>query len=636
MLSCAAQCPRLMAMNDAYETSLERGAKLIRQHVKSLPDTPGVYRMIDKDGGVLYVGKAKSLKKRVVNYANYGKLPLRLQRMVAATNDMMFVHTHTEVEALLLESNLIKKLKPRYNVLLRDDKSFPYILMTGDHDFPLLTKHRGARKRKGDYFGPFASAGAVNRTLIALQKAFMLRNCTDSYFSNRSRPCLQYHIKRCTAPCVGHVTKSEYAEQVKQATAFLSGKSQDIQQDLAHDMQDASEAMDYEKAAALRDRIKALTAIQAKQDINIGHIGDADVIGLFQASGKTCVQIFFFRAGRNFGNHAYFPRHSDDDSAADILSAFIAQFYDNKPIPPVVITSEAPSEHKLLEQALNAKESVSRKVEINVPQRGDRKRLIDFVVRNAKEALEREGAKLASEKKIMMALAKLLDLDDIPQRIETYDNSHISGTNMVGAMVVAGPEGFRKNAYRKFNIREAAAADDFGMMCEVLERRFGRAIKDGKSEGDEDWPDILLIDGGLGQYNAVKDVLLDLGVFDKMLLVSIAKGVDRNAGREHFFVEGKAPFQLPVNDPVLHYLQRLRDEAHRFAITTHRARRAKQISASPLDDVPNIGAKRKKALLLHFGSGKDVQNAGVQDLQKVEGISADLAQKIYDYFHDDR
>jgi excinuclease ABC subunit C len=622
-------------MNETYETSLEQGAKLIRRFVKTLPDTPGVYRMLDKDGGVLYVGKAKSLKKRVVSYANYGKLPLRLQRMVAATKDMMFVHTHTEVEALLLESNLIKKLKPRYNVLLRDDKSFPYILITGDHDFPLLTKHRGARKRKGDYFGPFASAGAVNRTLTALQKAFMLRNCTDSYFENRSRPCLQYHIKRCTAPCVAKVSTEEYAAQVKQAQNFLSGKSQGVQEELAQEMQTASDALDYERAAALRDRIKALTAIQAKQDINIAHVGDADVIGLYQEKGKTCVQVFFFRAGKNFGNHAYFPRHGEDENVANILGAFIAQFYENKPIPPDIIVSEKPADDVLLAQALNAKESVHRKVAISVPQRGDRKRLIDFVIRNAKEALERENIKQASAKKLLRDTAKVFDLDEIPQRIEIYDNSHISGTNMVGAMVVAGPEGFRKNAYRKFNIKQAAAADDFGMMREVLERRFGRALKEDKGPGSEDWPDILLIDGGQGQYNAVKEILEDLGVFDKMLLVSIAKGVDRHAGREHFFVEGKAPFQLPVHDPVLHYLQRLRDEAHRFAITTHRARRTKQISASPLDDVPGIGAKRKKALLLHFGSGKDVQNAGVQDLQKVDGVSADLAQKIYDYFHDE-
>lgn len=621
-------------MNDQSPISLKEGAETIRRHAGSLPDAPGVYRMLDKDGGVLYVGKAKSLKKRVASYANFGKLPLRLQRMVSETRDMMFVHTHTEVEALLLESNLIKKLKPRYNVLLRDDKSFPYILITGDHDYPLLTKHRGARKRKGDYFGPFASVVAVNKTLVALQKAFMLRNCTDSYFANRSRPCLQYHIKRCTAPCVGKVGKKEYAEQVAQAKAFLSGKSQDIQEELAAEMQKASDALDYERAAAFRDRIRALTAIQAKQDINVANMGDADVIGLYQAGGKTCIQVFFFRAGKNFGNHAYFPRHSDDDSIAGILGAFIAQFYENKPVPPHILVSEKPADKTLLEQALNAKDSVHRKVTVNVPQRGDKKRLIDFVVRNAKDALARESLKLASEKKILRAVADLFELDDIPQRIEVYDNSHISGTNMVGAMVVAGPEGFRKNAYRKFNIQTAKAADDFGMMREVLERRFGRAIKEGKGPDTEDWPDILLIDGGQGQYNAVKEILEEMGIFDDLLLVSIAKGEDRNAGREHFFVTGKAPFQLPPNDPVLHYLQRLRDEAHRFAITTHRARRTKQISASPLDDVPGIGAKRKKALLHHFGSGKMVTTAGVKDLQQVEGISADLAQTIYDYFHD--
>lgn len=621
------------------ETSLARGAALIRRYAKSLPETPGVYRMLDQDGKALYVGKAKALKKRVETYANVDKLPLRLQRMVAETQEMMFVHTHTEVEALLLESNLIKKLKPRYNVLLRDDKSFPYILITGDHEFPLLTKHRGARKRKGDYYGPFASVGAVNRTLIAMQKAFMLRNCTDSYFANRKRPCLQYHIKRCTAPCVGKVSAADYAQQVREAKEFLSGKSHDIQSRLATAMQEASDAMEFEKAAGLRDRIRALTSVQARQDINVRNMGDADVIGLFSKDGKTCVQVFFFRAGQNFGNHAYFPRHSADDTPAEILGAFMAQFYENKPVPSEIITSIEPQDRELLEEALGGKTHVHTKsgVKITVPQRGARKRLVDFVLKNAEDALAREALKLASEVKLLKGVAELFGLDDIPQRIEVYDNSHISGTNMVGGMIVAGPEGFRKAAYRKFNIKTADAADDYGMMREVMERRFGRALKEANGPGTPDWPDILLVDGGLGQFNMVKDVLEDLGVYDDTLLVSISKGPDRNAGREKFLVAGREdePFQLSEQDAVLHYLQRLRDEAHRFAITTHRARRTKQISDSPLDGVPGIGAKRKKALLLHFGSGKEVQNAGVHDLQKVEGISAELAQTIYDYFHDE-
>lgn len=615
------------------ETSLERGSALIRRLAKTLPDTPGVYRMLDEKGDALYVGKAKSLKKRVITYANVNKLPIRLKRMVSETQDMMFVHTHTEVEALLLESNLIKKLKPRYNVLLRDDKSFPYIMLTGDHDFPLLTKHRGAQKRKGQYFGPFANAGAVNRTLIALQKAFLLRNCTDNVFDNRSRPCLQYHIKRCTAPCVGYVTKDEYAAQVDQAAKFLEGRSQDIQAELGAKMQAASDTQDYEVAAAFRDRIKALTAIQAKQDINIGNLGDADVLGLYNDGQKTCIQVFFFRSGQNMGNRAYFPRHSSDDASADILMAFMAQFYENKPIPPEIYISEDASETDLLEAAFNQKANVHRKVSISVPKRGAKLRLIDFVIRNAKEALEREQLKLASEKKFLEGVADLFDMDGPPKRIEIYDNSHISGTNMVGAMVVAGPEGLRKTAYRKFNIRRAGDADDYGMMREVMERRFGRAIREDKGPGSADWPDIILIDGGKGQLSSVMEVLEELGIEDQLTVVSIAKGEDRNAGRERFFMPGRDVFDLPLNDPLLHYLQRLRDEAHRFAIGAHRTRRKNDISKSPLDDIPGIGAKRKKALLMYFGSGEAVKNAGVDDLQKVEGISKAVAEKIYDYFH---
>ncbi|MCB9990987.1 MAG: excinuclease ABC subunit UvrC [Rhodospirillales bacterium] len=622
-------------MTDCKQTSLERGAALIRRFARTLPETPGVYRMLDADGNALYVGKAKALKKRVVTYAQVERLPVRLKRMVAETQDMMFIHTHTEVEALLLESNLIKKLKPRYNVLMRDDKSFPYIVMTKDHDFPLLTKHRGPQKRKGDYFGPFASGGAVNRTIQALQKAFLLRNCSDNVFSQRSRPCLQYHIKRCTAPCVDYVSKEEYAQQVAQARAFLSGKSTEIQEALAADMQKASDAQDYETAAKFRDRIRALTAVQAQQDINIKNLGDADVIGLYKDGGKACVQVFFFRGGQNFGNRAYFPRHAADEEESAILGAFIAQFYENKPIPPDIITSHVLAEKALLEEAFSNRKDVPRQVKITAaPGRGTRKRLVEFVVNNARDALARETLKLASERALLEQVAALFELDDIPQRIEVYDNSHIAGTNMVGGMIVAGAEGFRKTAYRKFNIRQAAESDDYGMMREVMERRFGRALKEGRGPGSEDWPDVILIDGGLGQLSAVMETLTELGIQDDLTVVSIAKGPDRNAGREKFFMPGRAMFQLPENDPALHYLQRLRDEAHRFAIGAHRTRRTKDISKSPLDGIPGIGAKRKKALLHHFGSGEAVAQAGLKDLQAVDRISQAVAETIYAHFHE--
>lgn len=615
-------------------TSLARGAALIRRLANTLPDTPGVYRMLDKDGGALYVGKARALKRRVMSYANSDRLPVRLKRMVAETQDMMFVHTHTEVEALLLESNLIKKLKPRYNVLMRDDKSFPYILITGDHDFPMVVKHRGAQKRKGTYFGPFASGMAVNRTIQTLQKAFMLRNCSDSVFAGRTRPCLQYHIKRCTAPCVDYVSREAYAAQVDEAKAFLAGKSREIQERFARAMQEASAARDYEMAARYRDRIRALTAIQAQQDINIKNLGDADVIGLYKEGGKSCIQVFFFRGGQNFGNRAYFPRHVAEDEDSDILGAFIAQFYENKPIPRQVIVSHALKERKLLEEAFASRKNVPHKVDIIVPSRGVRRRLVDFVINNARDALSREGLKLAGERELLERVAELFGLDGIPERIEVYDNSHIGGTDMVGAMIVAGPEGFRRNAYRKFNIRVADEADDYGMMREVMSRRFGRALKEENGPGAGDWPDLVLIDGGKGQLSAVTEALADLGMGGSVTVVAIAKGPDRNAGREKFFMQGRAMFRLPENDPALHYLQRLRDEAHRFAIGAHRARRAKNITSSPLDEVPGIGAKRKKALLAHFGSAEEVARAGIKDLQMVTGISKSVAEKVYYYFHE--
>jgi len=614
-------------------SSIETGRDVIRGNVARLPGTPGVYRMVAQDGAVLYVGKAKSLKKRVTSYTNINKLPIRLQRMVALTRSMEFVHTHTEVEALLLESNLIKKLKPRYNILLRDDKSFPYILLTADHDYPQAVKHRGAKKRKGEYFGPFAAAGNVNRTLMSLQRAFLLRNCSDNVFSNRTRPCLQYHIKRCTAPCVGLVSKEDYAQQFEQARLFLSGESKAVQEDMAAKMQTASKAQDYEEAAKYRDRLRALTAVQGRQDINVAGIKDADVIALAREAGRSCIQVFFFRGGANYGNRAYFPRHQSEEEDAAIMGAFMAQFYEYKPVPKEIMVSHTPDDQALLVAALSERAGI--KVKITKPQRGPRTRLTDFATLNAAAALGRHISEQAREGAMLEKVAELFDLEEPPQRIEVYDNSHISGANMVGAMVVAGPDGLMKNAYRKFNIKHAVAADDYGMMREVLERRFKRALKEEEESGRrENWPDLLLIDGGRGQLNMVRSVLEECGIADDVALVAIAKGEDRNAGREQFFMHEQKSFQLPLRDPTLHYLQRLRDEAHRFAIGSHRTRRKMDIEKSPLDGVPGIGAKRKKALLMHFGSGKAAQAAGLADLQQAPGISRSLAQKIYDHFHE--
>lgn len=613
--------------------SLDRGAEVIRAYVKNLPEKPGVYRMLDAKGDVLYVGKARALKKRVINYALVAKLPNRLKRMVAETVSMEFITTNSEVEALLLESNMIKKLKPRFNILLKDDKSFPYILFRTDHAFAQVQKHRGARGDKGEYYGPFASAGAVNRTIDLLQRIFKLRNCTDSYFAARKRPCLQYHIKRCTAPCVGKISQEDYAQNSNQARAFLTGDSRAIQQQFKVQMEEASEAMDFERAAEYRDRIRALAAIQSHQDINVPGLKDADVIAFYQREGKSCIQVFFFRGGQNFGNRAYFPKHDPEETVADILSGFMAQFYDGKPVPPDIMVGETPSELSLLQEALSQKEG-GRKITISVPLRGQRRRLLDFVAKNAKEALERHLLERKGEGELLAGVAKLFAMEATPERIEVYDNSHISGTNMVGGMIVAGAEGFRKSAYRKFNIKTAEKADDYGMMREVMLRRFGRAIKDDTDRSGEDWPDLLLIDGGLGQFNAVKDVLQEMGVWEDLTVVAIAKGPDRNAGREQFFVEGRASFQLPINDPVLHYLQRLRDEVHRFAIGAHRTRRTMDITKNPLDEITGIGAARKKALLHHFGSAKGVKQAGVEDLLKVDGISRAQAEKIFAFFNE--
>lgn len=610
-----------------------KGHETILEFVKTLPGMPGVYRMMNAAGDVLYVGKAKSLKKRVIAYTQPEKHSIRIQRMIAATATMEFTTTHTEAEALLLEANLIKKLKPRYNILLRDDKSFPFILITGGHDYPQVTKHRGSKDRDGEYFGPFASGMAVNETLTVLQRAFQLRTCSDNIFALRTRPCLQYQIKRCTAPCVGRVTKEQYAAQVDLARQFLTGKSRSIQEKFVAEMQKASDATDFETAAFYRDRIRALTMIQQEQLAHIDGIESADFHVLAQDKGQSCVQVFFFRAGQNYGNRSYFPRHEKDENPEDILSAFVAQFYTNKPVPKEIVTNHVLAGQDVIEEALKMK--AGYKVSILNPSRGAKKEIIDMAAKNAREALQRRMAVEASQAEVFERLADLFGLDAPPERIEVFDNSHISGSHAVGAMIVASQDGFMKNAYRKFNIKgPVAPGDDYGMMKEVLTRRFQALLKDGEAQGQ--WPDLLLIDGGQGQLSAVQTVLTELGVqgVQGVPVVSIAKGPDRNAGRERFFMEGREPVSLEQGDPVLYFMQRVRDEAHRFAITTHRARRSAAIGQNPLDAIAGIGGKRKKALLLHFGSAKGVAEAGVADLQKVTGISKAVAEKIYGFFHE--
>ncbi len=613
------------------ETGFAHGASVINDQLKHLPAGPGVYRMLDRHGNALYVGKARSVRKRVASYVQMPRLSTRIRRMVAETAQLEVVQTHTEVEALLLECNLIKKLKPRYNVLLRDDKSFPYILATGDHDFPRLVKYRGARTRAGDYFGPFASAGAVGRTLTALQRAFLLRNCSDAIFAQRTRPCLQYQIKRCTAPCVARISKEAYAESVRQARDFLTGKSRQVQQELAETMQRAAEALDFETAARTRDRLKALAQIQSHQDINIEGMEDADVVALAQDSGQTCVQVFFFRSGSNFGNRAYFPSHDRALPVEEVMAAFLGQFYAGRPPPKLILTSHAPAELELLEEALSLK--AERKVEIATPQRGPKTNLIEHAQINAREALARRIAEGASQRRLLEGLGTTFRLPAPPRRVEVYDNSHIMGTAAIGAMIVAGPEGFQKNAYRKFNIREAKPGDDFGMMREVLTRRFARALKDDPERAEGTWPDLVLIDGGKGQLSAALGVLAELGIAN-VPLVGIAKGEDRDAGRERFFLPDGGEVTLGPEDPLRYFLQRLRDEAHRFAIETHRAKRAKPLGGSELDEIAGIGAKRRKALLLHFGSVREIARAGLSDLEKVDGISSQVAQRIYSHFHE--
>ncbi|WP_209506663.1 MULTISPECIES: excinuclease ABC subunit UvrC [unclassified Ruegeria] len=615
-----------------HSESSPTGYACIQRYAKTLDSSPGVYRMLDADSRVLYVGKARNLKARVSNYTRPGHSG-RIEKMIASTASMMFLTTRTETEALLLEQNLIKQLKPKYNVLLRDDKSFPNILVAKDHDFPQIKKHRGAKKEKGAYFGPFASAGAVNRTLNQLQKAFLLRNCSDSMFDSRTRPCLLYQIKRCSGPCVGLISEQDYSESVKDAERFLSGRSTKVQEELAEQMTAASEAMEFERAAGLRDRIRALTQVQTSQGINPRGVTEADVIGLYMDSGQACVQVFFIRANQNWGNKDFYPRVGQDVSPAEVMEAFLGQFYDNKEPPRQLILSDGIENADLMQEALT--EKAGRKVELLVPQRGEKQELVAGALRNARESLARRMSESATQAKLLRGVAEAFDLDGPPGRIEVYDNSHIQGTNAVGGMIVAGPDGFMKNAYRKYNIRgdDLMPGDDFGMMKEVLNRRFTRLQKEDPDRDKGLWPDLLLIDGGAGQVSAVHEIMQAHGVED-IPMVGVAKGVDRDHGKEEFHRIGQRPFALKRNDPVLYFVQRLRDEAHRFAIGTHRAKRAKAVGATPLDEIPGVGAARKRALLTHFGSAKAVSRANLADLKAVEGISAGLAQKVYDFFHD--
>ena len=608
------------------------GHACIQGYLRTLDNSPGVYRMLNAQSEVLYVGKARQLRARVSSYARPSGHSARIARMIDETASMMFLTTRTETEALLLEQNLIKQLKPRYNVLLRDDKSFPNILLPQDHPFPQLRKHRGRKAVKGRYFGPFASAGAVNRTLTQLQRAFLLRTCTDSVFNSRTRPCLLYQIKRCAAPCVGYVSEDDYAALVADAERFLSGRSTHIQAQLAEEMQTAAEAMEFERAAALRDRIRALTNVQQSQGINPQGVTEADVIALHMEGGQACVQVFFIRANQSWGNRDFYPRTGAGAETPEILQAFVAQFYDGKEPPRLILLSHPPEDAELLAEALS--ERAGRKVALAVPQRGEKVELVANALRNARESLGRRMAEGAAQSKLLAGLAEAFDLDAPPQRVEVYDNSHIQGANAVGAMIVAGPEGFIKSQYRKYNFKpgEVTAGDDLGMMNAMLKRRFERLQREDPDREGETWPDLLLIDGGAGQVAAVAQVLADLGV-DDVPLVGVAKGVDRDAGKEEFHRPGARPFALKRNDPVLYFIQRLRDEAHRFAIGAHRAKRAKSVSANPLDDVPGVGAARKRALLGHFGSAKAVTRAGLADLKAVPGISEALAQTIHDHFH---
>ncbi|MCW5735421.1 MAG: excinuclease ABC subunit UvrC [Enhydrobacter sp.] len=608
--------------------------RTIGEFVRTLPRKPGVYRMIGADGEVLYVGKARSLRSRVAAYTQPTRLENRLLRMVSSTRNMEFVVTDSEAEALLLENNLIKRFRPRFNVLLRDDKSFPYIVIRRDTEWPQLAKHRGTREPANEYFGPFASATAVNRTLYALQRAFPLRSCSDGVFSTRTRPCLQYQIKRCTAPCVGRIDTPEYGTIVNEVRDFLGGRNREVQQALSERMEAASNDLHFEQAAVLRDRIRALAHIQSHQSISLHSIDEADIFAAHADSGQVCIQVFFLRAGQNLGNRAYFPSHAKELDPPAVLTAFIGQFYEARPAPKLILTSHDLDERELMESALAIR--AEHKVEIRTPRRGDQKDALDQAVNNAREALARRLAERGTQRQLLEGVARVFNLDAPPERVEVYDNSHIQGAAPIGAMIVAGPEGFIKNSYRKFNIKtEGAAGDDFAMMREVLSRRFGRALKENPERDEEHWPDLVLIDGGQGQLEVARQVLTELGLED-IAIVGIAKGPDRDAGRERFFIPGKPPFTLEPRDPVLYFLQRLRDEAHRFAIGTHRTRRAGDLTRSTLDEVPGIGASRKRALLHHFGSARAVGAATLEDIKAVAGISDALAQKIHDHFRGGR
>jgi len=620
-------------MNTAKDEPQLTGYARITAYLRTLDSSPGVYRMLDAESCVLYVGKARNLRARVSNYARPNNHSGRITRMILETSTMMFLTTRTETEALLLEQNLIKQLKPKYNVLLRDDKSFPNIIVTKLHDYPQIKKHRGGKKEKGSYHGPFASAGAVNRTLNQLQRVFLLRNCANSDFETRTRPCLQYQIKRCSGPCVGLISKDDYAATVRGAELFLQGKTKGIQETLAAQMAAASEELEFERAAALRDRIKALTQVQTAQGINPAATAEADVIGLHIDGGQACVQVFFIRANQNWGNHDYYPRISGDEDASEVMEAFVGQFYSDREPPRAVIISHGLDNEDLMTAALA--EKAGRKVEVIVPQRGEKAELVQGALRNARESLARKMSETATQGRLLKGLAEAFDLPAPPQRIEAYDNSHIQGAFAVGAMIVAGPEGFEKNQYRKFNIKgdNITPGDDFGMMKEVMTRRFQRLLKEDRDRTSGMWPDLLLIDGGAGQVSSVREIMEALGVGD-VPMVGVAKGEDRDAGKEVFYRTGKPIFALRHNDPVLYFIQRMRDEVHRFAIGTHRAKRSKAIGATPLDDVPGVGATRKRALLAHFGSAKAVARANLADLKAVVGVSANMAQTIYDYFHE--
>jgi excinuclease ABC subunit C len=620
------------AVRGADAPDFDTGIAAIRNVLKTLPLKPGVYRMHDARGEILYVGKARALKNRVGNYVQIDRLPNRLRRMVALTRSMTIVTTNSEAEALLLEAQLIKRYRPAYNVLLRDDKSFPFILLRADHKFPRIQKHRGARRHKGQYYGPFASAGSVNQTLNVLQKLFLLRSCTDSFFNNRDRPCLLYQIKRCSAPCVGRIDDASYDSLVADAKSFLDGKSSAVQAKLAKEMESAAEALDFERAAMVRDRLRALTFIQGSQAINAEGVGDADIFALAHRNGVMGIQAFFIRGGQNWGHRSFFPSHVAEMTEDEVFTSFLAQFYEDVPPAKYILLDRELTEADLLAEALS--ERAERKIEISVPQRGDRVRLVKQATRNAEEALDRRLAESTTQGKLLQEVADLFELPEPPRRIEVYDNSHIQGTNALGAMIVAGPEGFMKGQYRKFNIKnpDTAPGDDFAMMREVMARRFGRLMEDKEPERDANWPDLVLIDGGKGQMSSVMQIVRELGVED-VAFIGVSKGPDRHAGRETFHFPDGREFTLPVNAPVMFYLQRLRDEAHRFAIGAHRAKRSKAITVSPLDEVPGIGPSRKKALLMHFGTARAVRNASLEDLQKAPGVSAAVAQTVYDFYH---